>query len=126
MTDLTILRKSEVLTINELLLKALGGHAEIEQESELDYALAAVESRSEDEGVDLVDCAAAYAYHFSLINTFADRSKLVAAAVTELFVEVNGAKLSCSDNELVELFQGIAKGEISRAEVENSFREWIG
>lgn len=126
MNDLTFLRKHDVITIYGLLIEKFGGTSDIQNLTELDYALASIESRGEDEGVDLTACAAAYAYHLTLINTFAGRSKLVAAAVTELFIEVNGSKLSVSDDELVELFGGIAKGEVTRAGVEDMFREWIG
>lgn len=126
MNDLTFLRKHEVITVYGLLLKTFGGTSDIGQTTELDYALASVESRAEDDGADLAACAAAYAFHLSLINTFADRNKLVAAAVTELFIEVNGSQLAASDDELVEMFRGIGTGDVSRADVENRFREWIG
>lgn len=126
MNDLTFLRKHEVMTVYGLLLKTFGGTSDIGQTTDLDYALASVESRAEDDGADLAACAAAYAFHLSHINTFADRGKLVAAAVTELFIEVNGSRLAANDDELLELFRGIGKGDVSRADVENRFREWIG
>lgn len=125
MNDLTFLRKHEVITVYGLLLKKFGGTSDIQNLTELDYALASIESRAEDEGADLPACAAAYAYHLTLVNTFAERSTLLAAAVTELFIEINGSKLSASDDELIELFRGIAKG-ITRTEAEEKFRDWIG
>jgi death-on-curing protein len=126
MNDLTLFRKAEVKKIYKIVSEGFGGSGEIENETELDYALASVEARLEDEGVELSDCAAMYAYHLSKISSFEDKSKLMAAVVTELFVEVNGSKLMLEDDELLALFNSIASGEISRPELENRFRDVIG
>lgn len=126
MNDLTLFRKSEVKKIHKLVSKRFGGLSELDNETELDYALASVEARMEDEGVELSDCAAMYAYHLTRISTFGEQSRLMAAVVTELFVEVNGSKLMLEDDELLALFNSIANGEVSRPELENRFRDVIG
>jgi len=42
--------------------------------------------------------------------------------VSEVFLEVNGAKLNATDDEVFALFLGIAAGESSRDAVEDFFR----
>ena len=41
--------------------------------------------------------------------------------VAEIFVRLNGAHLSTTDDEIVELFLGIASGTTSREDVERLF-----
>jgi death-on-curing protein len=118
-------RKSEVKKIEKLVSKRFGVYRELENEAELDYALASVEARMDDEGVELSDCAAVYAYHLTRISSFGESNKLMAAVVTELFVEVNGSKLLIEDDELLSLFNKIASGEISRPELENVLKNVI-
>ena len=91
----------------------------------LESALAAAENRHAYEDVDLVGCAAAYAYHLTQAHAFVDGNKRVAAAITETFVESNGSHLALSDNEIVKLFLDIAAGVMSRDEVEKLFRTRI-
>ena len=45
----------------------------------------------------------------------------MAAAVTEIFIELNGAKLKATNEEVVSLFLNTAAGELSREEVEEFF-----
>ena len=70
-------------------------------------------------------CAATYAYHLSQANAFLDGNKRVAAAVSEIFVELNGGYLNASNDQIVELFLAIAAGEKSRVEVEQIFVVWL-
>ena len=42
--------------------------------------------------------------------------------MSEVFLEVNGAKLNATDDEVFALFLGIAAGESSRDAVEDFFR----
>jgi prophage maintenance system killer protein len=53
------------------------------------------------------------------------RNKRVEAAVAEIFVRLNGAQLTASNDEIVELFLGIAAGVVSREEAEQMFARWI-
>jgi prophage maintenance system killer protein len=54
-----------------------------------------------------------------------DGNKRIGAAVAEVFVQLNGARLSATNDEIVELFFGIAAGKISRDEVEKTFARWV-
>jgi prophage maintenance system killer protein len=52
-------------------------------------------------------------------------AKRVGAAVAEIFVRLNGAQLSASNDEIVSLFLSIAVGTVSREEVEQAFARWV-
>ncbi len=91
-------------------------------EGALESALIAAENRAWYENADLVGCAAAYAFHLTSAHAFVDGNKRVAAAATEVFVLVDGAEINASDDELYELFIGIASGTLSREQVEGWLR----
>jgi death-on-curing protein len=66
-----------------------------------------------------------YAYHLTQAHVFIDGNKRIAAAVAETFLESNGAQLTITDGELVQLFLDIAAGLLSREEVERLLRPKI-
>jgi len=70
-----------------------------------------------------VSCAATYAYHLTQSHAFLDGNKRVAAAITETFLETNGFELSMTNEEVVDLFLGIASSKLIRDEVEQRLRE---
>jgi prophage maintenance system killer protein len=49
----------------------------------------------------------------------------VAAAVAEIFLELNGAELRATDDQIVALFLAMAAGQISRQDVEQGFAQWV-
>ena len=119
------LSKDEVLTIHSRAIEAFGGAEGLRDEGALESALVAVENRSFYERADVCTCAATYAYHLTQAHAFLDGNKRVAAAVTEIFVIVNGARLNATDDDLYELFLKIASGELSRDAVEERLRSWV-
>src|SRR5438309_7693703 len=118
-------RKDEVLEIHRRLIEQSGGSPGICDEGLLDSALVAAANRQHYEGADLASCAATYAFHLTRNHPFVDGNKRIGAAVAEIFVRLNGAKLSASNDEIVQLFLGIAAGTASREEVERTFAHWV-
>ena len=118
-----LLRKQEVLEIQRRLIEEFGGSPGLRDESALESALAAVENRAFYEEANLAVCAATYAYHLSQAHAFIDGNKRVAAAVAEVFTELNGEQLQATNDEVVNLFLSIAAGELTRDEVEAFFIE---
>lgn len=118
-------RKDEVLEIHRRLLEQFGGLPGIRDEGMLDSALLAAANRQHYEGANLATCAATYAFHLTRNHPFVDGNKRVGAAVAEIFVRLNGGQLNASNDEIVELFLGIAAGQISREEVEAALAAWI-
>jgi death-on-curing protein len=91
----------------------------------LDSALLAAAHRQHYESADLVTCAATYAFHLTGNHLFVDGNKRIGAAVAEIFVRLNGAQLTATNDEIVALFMGIAAGTVSREDVEQAFRRWV-
>ncbi|MGB8510138.1 MAG: type II toxin-antitoxin system death-on-curing family toxin [Pyrinomonadaceae bacterium] len=118
-------RKHEVLEIHAWLIEAFGGSQGLGDEGALESALTAAENRAHYENADLTTCAATYAYHLSQAHAFMDGNKRVAAAVSEIFLEINGARLAATNEQIVSLFLNIAAGELSREEVEQFFRQQV-
>ncbi len=87
--------------------------------------LLAAENRVYYEQATLTICAATYAYHLTQAHAFLDGNKRVAAAVAEIFLELNGADLRASNDELVDFFLAIAVGEADRQKVEQWFIERV-
>jgi death-on-curing protein len=119
------LRKDEVLGIHGKLLEQFGGPPGVRDEGLLEPALLAAANRRHYEGANLATCAATYAFHLTRDHPFVDGNKRVGAAVAEIFVRLNGAQLSTSNDEIVELFLGIAAGTVSREGVEQAFARWV-
>ena len=119
------LRKQEVLEIHARLVEEFGGLHGLRDEGALESALAASENREYYESADLVTCAATYAYHLSQAHAFVDGNKRIAAAVSEIFLEINGARLNATNEHIVNLFLDIAAGVLSRQQVEQCFLRWV-
>ena len=119
------LRKQEVLEIHAGLIEEFGGLHGLRDEGALESALAAAENREYYESADLVTCAATYAYHLSQAHAFVDGNKRIAAAISEIFLEINGARLNAMNEQIVNLFLDIAAGVLSRHQVEECFLRWV-
>ncbi|MDQ3061878.1 MAG: type II toxin-antitoxin system death-on-curing family toxin [Acidobacteriota bacterium] len=117
--------KSVVLEIQSQLIERYGGIHGLRDEGALESALNAAENRTfyEDAPVDVL--AATYAFHLSQAHAFLDCNKRIAAAVAGVFLELNGAWLNASQDEIIELFLDIAASRISREDVERKFAEWL-
>jgi death-on-curing protein len=119
------LRKDEVLKLHARLLERFGGTRGLRDEGALESALAAAENREHYENIDLATCAATYAYHLSQAHAFLDGNKRIATHASGVFLGLNNAELTATDDQVIELFLKIAAGELSRDEVEEFFRQWI-
>ena len=115
--------KLDVLTIHATVIAATGGVSGLRDEALFESALAAAENRHHYDGADVVSCAAAYAYHLTQAHAFLDGNKRIGAAITETFLETNGFELAMTNEEIVDLFLGIASSTLSRDEVEQRLRE---
>ncbi len=115
------LTKQEVLKIHADLIDQTGGSHGLRDEGLLESALAASENRLHYENASLPICAATYAYHLTKAHAFIDGNKRVAAAVSEIFLRYNGAKLIFTTKQVVDVFLAIAADQLTRTEVEDLF-----
>jgi death-on-curing protein len=115
----------EVLKLHEQAIEEFGGTHGLRDEAALESALMAAENRAYYENADLAVCAATYAYHLTQAHAFIDGNKRIAAAVAELFLSINDAQLQMTNDEIVELFLGIAASQTNRDEVERIFAQRV-
>lgn len=113
--------KDEVLEIHRQLIERFGGLHGIRDENAFESALMAATNRNHYENADL----ATYAYHLTQNHPFVDGNKRIGAAVAEIFIQLNGAKLTATNDEIVELFLAIAAGIQTREQVEQAFAKWV-
>ncbi|MEN8218919.1 MAG: type II toxin-antitoxin system death-on-curing family toxin [Pseudomonadota bacterium] len=125
MPAMLFLRKNEIIDIHKKLIEEFGGTHGLRDEGALESALSAVENRAYYENADISTCAATYAYHMTQAHAFIDGNKRIAAAAAEIFLEINDLKLNATNDQIVELFMGIAAGNVSRDKVEQIFSQWI-
>lgn len=119
------LYKTEVIDIHEKLIEEFGGIHGLRDEGALESALASAENRAYYENADIVTCAATYAYHLAQAHAFIDGNKRIAAAVSEIFLDINNIRLNATNDQIVDLFLSIASGEKPRNDVEQIFLQWI-
>src|SRR4029453_8482953 len=122
---LLFLRTYEVLALHARGIEEFGGTHGVRDVGALAAALTAVENRAYYEQAALTTCAATYAYHLTQAHAFLDGNKRVAAAVAEIFLELNGAELRTTDEEIVAVFLAIATGQLYRQDVEQWFAERV-
>ena len=117
--------KISVLIIQRKLIERYGGIHGLRDEGGLESALNAAENRYNYETQELAKLAATYAYHLSQAHAFLDGNKRIAAAVAGVFLEINGAFLKATEDEIIELFLNLAASQLSRENVEIKFAEWV-
>ena len=122
---MVFLVKDEVIEIHRRLIEQFGGADGIRDEGLLDSALSAAPNRQHYESADLSSCAATYAYHPTRNHPFVDGNKRAGAAAAEVFVRLNGAHFTASNDAIVELMFGIADESLAREDVEAEFIRWV-
>jgi death on curing protein len=118
------LRKTKVIEYHAWLIERFGGSHGLRDEGAIESAMAAAPNRRYYEDANIAQCAAAYAYHLSQAHAFIDGNKRIAAAILELFLNINQASLQASDDEVENLILGIAAGRITRGETERVLSQW--
>jgi len=119
------LKKTKVIEYHTRLIERFGGSYGRRDEGALESALAAAPNRRHYEDANIVKCAATYAYHLSQAHAFIDGNKRIAAAVMELFLNINQASLRASDDEVENLILGVAASRITRDEAERILSQWV-
>jgi death-on-curing protein len=114
---------TDVLSIHAIIIAETGGQIGLRDRGLLESALKAAENRYYYEQADVIICAATYAYHLCMAHAFVDGNKRVAAAVSEIFLLLNGWQLDLSNSDLVDTFLSIASGQLTRDAVEHRFRQ---
>ena len=72
---------------------------------------------------DLFEMAAAYLFHLVKNHPFLDGNKRIGLEAALVFLEINGLSLRVTDEALVELTLAVARGEASKPQIAEFFRE---
>ena len=110
-----------ILMLHSRLIAETSGQPGLRDRGLLESAMKAAENRHYYEQATVPVCAATYAYHLCNAHAFVDGNKRIAAAISEVFLMINGWQLTLDNRELVQLFLGVADGRLTREAVENIF-----
>lgn len=108
-----VLSKQQILKLHEMLIAQSGGSPEIRDDGLLDSALnAPFQSFGNTELYpSLLEKAARLGYGLIKNHPFVDGNKRIGTHAMLVFLAINNAELSYSDDELIRLILGIASGE---------------
>lgn len=73
---------------------------------------------------DVYEMAAAYLFHLVKNYPFLDGNKQVGAVAALVFLLLNGHDLDAPEDDLAEMVQSVARGEVDKAEVAVFIRPW--
>ena len=115
--------EERVKLLYKLMVEATGGSFGIRDENLLDSALNGIFQTFD--GKELYptkeEKGAMLGYSLISNHAFVDGNKRIGVYVMLTFLEVNGIRIECTDNELIELGLGIAAGKINYEEI----LDWI-
>ena len=118
-----VLSKEQILVLHEQLIEATGGSSGLKDEGLLESALASPFQSFD--GKDLFPSvyqkAARLGFGLASNHAFIDGNKRIGAHAMLVFLLLNGVEIEYSQEELINLFLGIANGEKDYPDVLN----WI-
>jgi death on curing protein len=115
----SFLTVDEVLAIHAHQISRYGGSPGIRDVGLLESALAMPRATfsGQDLHATLHEKAAAYLFHLVKNHPFIDGNKRVGLAVCLVFLALNGKRIRASDEGLVDLVLGVARGDRDKPEV---------
>ncbi len=122
--EIEFLTVEEVRRIHQDQISRYGGSPGVRDEGLLLSALAQPGTRFGGEFLhpDLFLMAAAYLFHLARNHAFIDGNKRVAAVSCIVFLGLNGQRLRCTEDELVDLVLRTARGELEKSSVAGFLR----
>ncbi len=109
----------EVLAIHAHQIRRYGGSAGLRDHALLESALAMPPATFGGERLhaSLWEQAAAYLFHLTKNHPFVDGNKRVGLACCLVSLRLNGHRVRATDDELVELAEGVAGGGVTKSDV---------
>lgn len=97
-------------------LQEHGGLQGVRDEGALAAALARPQQTfAYEPDADIAQLAAAYAFGLAKSHPYSDGNKRTAFLVAAIFLELNGYDLTRSDDEIIEIMQGVAASQVTEA-----------
>ncbi|RZJ45319.1 MAG: type II toxin-antitoxin system death-on-curing family toxin [Brevundimonas sp.] len=112
-TEPVWLAKADVIELHHYVLARTGGAPGLRDEGLLESALTRAFNQWSYEGVeDIRELAASYAHGLAKNHPFVDGNKRAAFLGMGVFLELNGWRLTASDEDATATFYALAAGEI--------------
>ncbi len=123
----TFLAVDDVVAIHGRMIQQFGGEPGLRDRGLLESAVAMPAARVGGRYLHRGNAAKAATYLFHLCgnHAFLDGNKRTALAAADVFLRLNGASLSATDDELEELTVGVATGAVSKHQVVRFFRAHV-
>ncbi len=117
------IEKALVMMLHDRQIAEHGGSAGLRDAGLLESALARPQQLYAygDPPADLAELAASLAHGIAKNHAFVDGNKRTAIVSCETFIELNGATLDASDEEIYPVILGLADGALS----EKEFADWL-
>jgi death on curing protein len=117
--DPHFLTLEEVLSIHESRIRLYGGSTGIRDMGLLQSAIGNVEATFDGRFLHetLFEMGASYLYNLCRNHPFIEGNKRTALACALVFLALNGVRIDCRDDEVVDPVVGIASGTASKASV---------
>lgn len=112
-----------VLAIHGELIAEHGGPDELRDEAALESAMARPRQKAAYGSPDLAALAAAYGFGLCRNHPFLDGNKRVTLAAIDVFLRLNGARLTATELDAAATILALAAGEIDEAQLATWIRE---
>ena len=115
--------KKRIINLHSDLIKSFGGIAGIRDENLLDSAVETPFQTfgGQDLYPTLIEKAARLAYALIKNHPFLDGNKRIGAHAMSVFLELNGVKIQCNDEEFIKIIFGIADNSVTY----EKFLKWL-
>ncbi len=115
----------EVLVIHADQIRCYGGSSGLRDLGLLQSALSMPQTTFDDEFLHgtVFEMAAAYLFHLARNHPFVDGNKRTALMCALVFLGLNGYRLDAEPDALYRLVDGVASGEVDKADVSVFLRE---
>lgn len=121
MTDWRRVGNNTVLAIHQEQISEHGGQPGLRDEGLLESALARPVNKAAYKAAEAWDLAAAYGYGMSRNHPFMDGNKRTSFVVMELFLMLNGYRLTADDADCVVTAMALSDGSLS----EEALADWL-
>ena len=123
----TFLEVDAVLRIHSRMIAEFGGSADVRDQGLLQSAVHMPQAKFGGKYLHegLPEMAAAYLYHICCNHPFVDGNKRTALATAEMFVLINGFRVTASNDELNAITWSVAEATLSKAELTAFFAQHL-
>lgn len=117
----------QVSAVHDRVIAEFGGEPGVLDQGLLESAVAIPAARFEAAFLheSLAAMAAAYLFHICRNHPFVDGNKRTALAAAEVFLALNGRRLQATNQQVFELVQAVAAGDIGKAQVTAFFEDHV-